>query len=366
MQSPTRTALIIGITGSIGREVTGALVRRGWHVRALHRDPAAAAASGTLPHSVEWVKGDAMRSSDVIEAARGTALIVHAANPPKYRNWRGLALPMLDNTIAAAKSSNARILMPATIYNFGADAPRMLKENSPQVPTTRKGQVRIEMELQLQKASLHGVRSIVVRAGDFFGPGAGNSWLTRGMIRSRDRVRSVFYPGPPDVGHSWAYLPDLAETMARLVECDIRDYEVFHFRGHWLERGVEMAEEVCRVRGISSRRIEPFPWWAIKMASPFVNVCHEMLEMRYLWQVPLQLDNSKLRALIGTESHTPLEAALTATLDNRPRTAPIRDMLGSFEGEPPRNQSPDLLRAASNSKAPRAASIVPAPGPRSS
>ena len=38
MQSVTRTALIIGITGSIGREVTGALVRRGWQVRALHRD----------------------------------------------------------------------------------------------------------------------------------------------------------------------------------------------------------------------------------------------------------------------------------------------------------------------------------------
>jgi nucleoside-diphosphate-sugar epimerase len=318
MQTENRTALIIGITGSIGRELSGALLRRGWQVRALHRDPGAAAA--TFPNSVQWVKGDAMRSSDVIEAAHGTALIVHAANPPKYRNWRGLALPMLDNTIAAAKTSKARVLLPATIYNFGADAPRVLKESSPQIPTTRKGQVRVEMEVQLQKASLYGVRSIVVRAGDFFGPGAGNSWLTQGMIRTPARVRSVFYPGPPDVGHSWAYLPDLAETMVRLVECGhpMRDYEVFHFRGHWLERGVQIAEEVCRVRGISSRRIKPFPWWAIKLASPFVNVCHEMLEMRYLWQVPLRLDNSKLRALIGTESHTPIEAALVATLDNRP------------------------------------------------
>jgi nucleoside-diphosphate-sugar epimerase len=321
MQSATQTALIIGITGSLGREVTGALLRRGWQVRALHRDPAAAAASGTLPNSVQWVKGDAMRQSDVIEAAHGTALIVHAANPPKYRNWRGLALPMLDNTIAAARIANARVLLPATIYNFGADAPRVLKENSPQIPTTRKGQVRVEMELMLQRASLCGVRSIVVRAGDFFGPDAGNSWLTQGMIRLRDRVRSVFYPGPPEVGHSWAYLPDLAETMVRLIECGhtLRDYEVFHFRGHWLERGVQMAEEVCRVRGISSRRIKPFPWWAIKLASPFVNVCHEMLEMRYLWQVPLQMDNSKLRALIGSESHTPMEDALAATLGNRAR-----------------------------------------------
>ncbi|HEX3397828.1 MAG TPA: NAD-dependent epimerase/dehydratase family protein [Steroidobacteraceae bacterium] len=327
MQSATQTALIIGITGSIGREVSGALMRRGWQVRALHRDPAAAAASGTFPDTVHWVKGDAMQLDEVIEAARGTALIVHAANPPKYRNWRGLALPMLDNTIAAARMHGARILLPAPIYNYGANAPRVLKENSPQIPTTRKGQVRVEMELQLQKASLYGVSSIVVRAGDFFGPGAGSSWLTQGMVRGRGRVRTVSYPGEPTVGHAWAYLPDLAETMVRLVECErpMGAYEVFHFRGHWCERGVEMAEAACRALGISTRRIKPFPWWAVKLSSPFVNVCREMLEMRYLWQVPLELHNEKLHALIGPESHTPIEVALAATL---------RDNIGAGERTP--------------------------------
>ena len=316
MQSATRTALVIGITGSLGREVAGALLRHGWQVRALHRDPTAARISGTLPGSVQWVKGDAMQLSDVVAAARGGELIVHAANPRNYRNWRGLALPMLDNTIAAARLGNARILLPANIYNFGCDAAPLLKENSPQIPTTRKGQVRVEMELQLQKASLCGVRSLVVRAGDFFGPGAGSSWLTRGMIRARGRVRTVYNPAAPEVGHSWAYLPDLAETMVRLVDCErpMSAYEVFHFRGHWFERGVQMAESVCRASGIGHHRIKPFPWWAIQLAAPFVNVFHEMLEMRYLWQVSLQLDNAKLRAAIGPEPHTPIDVALAATL----------------------------------------------------
>jgi nucleoside-diphosphate-sugar epimerase len=330
MHSVTRTALVIGITGSIGREVAEALLRRGWEVRALHRDPTAARMSHGLPNAVQWISGDAMQSNDVVDAARGTELIVHAANPPNYRNWRGLALPMLDNTIAAARISNARILLPATIYNFGCKGARVLRENSPQIPTTRKGQVRVEMELKLQKASLYGVRSIVVRAGDFFGPRAGNSWLTRGMVRAGGRVRSVYNPGPPEVGHSWAYVPDLAETMVRLIECErpMSAYEVFHFRGHWFERGVEMAERVCGTLGISDRRIKPFPWWAIKLASPLVTAFHEMLEMRYLWQVPLQLDNSKLQALIGAETHTALEEALAATL---PLSAPIRDMLPLFK-----------------------------------
>jgi nucleoside-diphosphate-sugar epimerase len=321
MQTTQQTALVIGVTGSIGREVAAVLMSRGWQVRALHRNPAGAAVTVALPQPVQWIEGDAMQLNDVVEAARGTTLIVHAANPPNYRNWRGLALPMLDNTIAAAKASNARILLPATVYNFGEDAPQLLQENSPQNPRSRKGQVRVEMELKLQKASLYGVRSLVVRAGDFFGPGAGNSWLTRGMTSSSPLLRSVFYPGPPGAGHSWAYLPDLAETMVRLIECErpMSAYEVVHFRGHWFERGADMAEHVCRVRGTSLERIKPFPWWAIKLASPCVGVFHEMLEMRYLWQVPLQLNNEKLRALIGAEPHTPIEIALAATLGNGPR-----------------------------------------------
>jgi len=73
---------------------------------------------------------------------KGSSLIVHAANPPGYRDWDKLVLPMLDNTIAAAKAMGARIVFPGTVYNFGPDAFRMLREDSPQHPTTRKGAIR--------------------------------------------------------------------------------------------------------------------------------------------------------------------------------------------------------------------------------
>ena len=53
---------------------------------------------------IDWVKGDAMNAADVAAAAQGASLIVHGANPPGYRNWRGLAVPMLKATIAAAKA----------------------------------------------------------------------------------------------------------------------------------------------------------------------------------------------------------------------------------------------------------------------
>jgi hypothetical protein len=39
-----------------------------------------------------------------------------------------------------------------------------------------------------------------------------------------------------------------------------------------------------------------------------------MLEMRYPWATPVELDNRKLVAFLGEEPHTPLDRALSETL----------------------------------------------------
>jgi hypothetical protein len=76
-------------------------------------------------------------------------LIVHAVNPPGYRNWGQWVLPMLESSISAACASGARILLPGTLYNYGPDAFPVLHEDSPQNPLTRKGKIRAEMERRL-------------------------------------------------------------------------------------------------------------------------------------------------------------------------------------------------------------------------
>ncbi len=117
------TALVLGATGGIGGEIARLLLTRGWKVRALHRNPDSLTASRATS-GLTWQKGDAMSTADVAAAASGVSVIVHAVNPPGYRNWGKLVLPMLDNTIAAARSQGAGILLPGTVYNFGLAACR--------------------------------------------------------------------------------------------------------------------------------------------------------------------------------------------------------------------------------------------------
>ncbi len=311
-----RIALIVGATGGIGGESARALLEHGWKIRALHRNPERARKSMPL-EAIEWVQGDAMNASDVVAAAEGVSVVLHAANPPGYRNWRGLVLPMLQSSIAAARAAGARLVLPGTVYNFGPNVPVLVDESAPQDPVTRKGKIRVAMENRLREASKSGVRVLILRAGDFFGPKAQNSWFSQGLVKPGKPLRAVTYPGAHDAGHAWAYLPDMAVTIARLLdrETELGEFEVFHFRGHSFERGVELAEATRAAAGRPEAPIRRFPWFAIYLLAPFVETFRELLEMRYLWSSSLLLDNRKLVSFLGEEPHTPLNDALRATLD---------------------------------------------------
>jgi nucleoside-diphosphate-sugar epimerase len=302
-------ALVVGAAGGIGGEVAAALARHGWTVRGLTRR------SMPARPGLEWVSGDAMVAADVARAAQGARLIVHAANPPGYKNWGKLVLPMLDNTLAAAKVEGARVLLPGTVYNFGLETFPLADETAPQAPTTRKGKIRVEMERRLKAASADGTPVLIVRAGDFFGPHAGNNWFGQMVIKPGQPVKSVTEPATRGVAHAWAYLPDLAETMARILDRSERlgAFEVFHFGGHLLGWG-EMAAAVRRVTGRPNLPVMGFPWWLVTALSPVVPLFREMAEMRYLWREPLVLDDRKLRAFLGDVPHTPLDAAVGASL----------------------------------------------------
>jgi nucleoside-diphosphate-sugar epimerase len=313
MSSKQDVALVIGATGGIGGAVADRLLAGGWRVRALHRDPQIARKTSGRP-ALEWVEGDAMIEADVVAAAQGVRLVVHGANPPGYKNWAGLQLPMLNASIAAAKAAGARLVFPGTVYNYGPDAFPSLTEASPQHPKTRKGAIRVQMEQALARAAADGLRVLIVRCGDFFGPKPGNNWLSQGLLKPGKPVSAVTYPGPMSVPHCWAYLPDVAETIGRLVEdeANLADFEIFHMRGQTLT-GDELvaALETAAGRRLPASRL---PWFAIRAMAPFNETFREMLEMRYLWETPVLLDNTRLVARLGAEPHTPIEEALRVAL----------------------------------------------------
>jgi nucleoside-diphosphate-sugar epimerase len=343
-QHETKDALVLGASGGIGSEVARQLVQAGWRVRGLKRG---LHQSGQVDaDGIEWIADDALDAAAVAAAAQGCAVIVHAVNPPGYRDWEKLALPMLENSIAAAEAQGALVLLPGTVYNYGPDAFPLIRDGAPQRPLTRKGAIRVRMEDALRAYSARGGRALIVRAGDFFGPRAGNNWFSQVMLKAGQPVTRITNPARKGVGHQWAYLPDLAATMVALVErrADLPAFASYHFGGHWDPDGAAMAQAIARAvqaHGGAKPKIVGFPWWSVPLAAPFVTLMRELMEMRYLWREPIRLDNAALLEVLGTEPHTPLNEAVDATLRG----------LGCLAGpaRPTRGDEDALLPFATNS-----------------
>jgi nucleoside-diphosphate-sugar epimerase len=307
-----KKALVLGATGGIGGSIAAALLRRGWQVRGMTRN--AGAARGAEAAKIDWLEGDAMRRDDVIRAAQGVSIIVHAVNPPRYMNWEQLVLPMIDNTIAAAGAAGgARIILPGTIYNFDPASTPVIRGDTVQRPKTRKGMIRVALEQRLERAAPE-VPSLILRAGDFFGPGARSSWFTQAMVAPGRPLRRVINPAR-DGGHSWAYLPDLAEAVARLVEepDHLSPFERLQFEGVHDASGTMMIDAIRSAAG-RNLRVYRFPWWLMRMLAPFGGFAREVVEIAPYWRHPVRLDNCRLVALLGEEPRTPLDSAVASTL----------------------------------------------------
>ena len=202
--------LVLGAGGRLGHAAAGAFRDAGWTVTSLVRPGRASRApAGTQPIEV-----DALDHASVSTAARGADVILHALNP-FYTDWSRLALPLAYSAITAAETTGATLMFPGNLYNYGSPMPPVIDETTPMRPSSRKGQMRVAMEDRMAEATERGMRAIVLRAGDFYGGGRG-SWLDLVLLKEIGRGR-LTYPGPIDLVHEWAYLPDLVAVLVRLA-----------------------------------------------------------------------------------------------------------------------------------------------------
>ncbi len=248
------------------------------------------------PAGTQIVELDALDHAAVGKAARGVDVVLHALNPP-YTQWSRLALPLAYSAISAAETSAATLLFAANLYNYGSPLPPVIGENTPMRPSSRKGHLRVAIEDRIAEAAERGVRA---------------KELGRGRVT---------YPGPLDVMHEWAYLPDFAATLLRVANRreTLPQFASFGFPGHAVT-GREFTAAIARaVRG--KPEVKRMTWWLIHALRPIMPLCRELSEVAYLWNEPHRIDGGKLQAAIGEIARTPLDLAVARALEDLGATA---------------------------------------------
>lgn len=316
--------LVVGANGRIGRAALDAFLEAGWKVRAFVRSGSA----DRVRSGVTIFEGDAFDARAVAAAAEGADLIVNALNPP-YERWT-TDLPRITASILhAAKESGASVILPGNVYNYGEGMPETLREDTPHAPTTRKGALREEMEAAYRRAAAEGVQTIVVRAGDYIEQEQTGNWFDSYIANKVDKG-VVTYPGPLDRVHSWAFLPDVARAMVGLAEArsSLDAFDTFGFAGFSIT-GAELIAAIETAAG-RSLEVKKFPWPIIRLLGLFSPAMREVIEMRYLWDVPHAVDGAKLARTLPDFRPTELGSAMADALGvQRSRTGSNTTPAGS-------------------------------------
>lgn len=299
---------VLGSNGHIGHASMLAFRDAGWAVTGLGR-------SNRRPvGNTQFVAGNADDVSVVRKAIADADVVVHALHLP-YDQWgNGRAEAQLQVVIDAMGNSGKTLLFPGTIYNYRA-GDRTVSPGTRQRAEAPRGEIRIRLENMLRAAAAERkFQVIILRAGDFYGPGNRGEWFEQAMLMNMGKGK-IHHMADLPLRHSWAYLPDLGRAFAALAErrATLDSFENFHFAGHWVSHG-QMMTAIGRAldRPVT---ISPLPWWLLGTIGLVNPIMRDIYRMRYIWLNEMELVDPRLDALLGTDFTTPFEVAVATTVN---------------------------------------------------
>lgn len=300
---------VLGANGRVSNIVAKAFLAHGHDVVAVTRTGEAKGLAG----KVEFRAADATSAEQLIAATSGVDLIFNGLNPP-YDKWEEFVMPMARAVMAAARTHGVPHLFIGNVYNYGKQIPLDASPETRQFPETSKAKIRIEMEALFRREAMdHGVKTVILRAGDFYGTEGTGSWFDQMMITKIEKG-TFTWPGPVNLPHAFAYTPDLAEAFVALAErmADLPVYDEFTFEGHTLD-GKQFQALVEKAVG-RKLKTAGVPWFAIRLMGLFQPILAALHEMRYLWFTAHSLSNAKLKSYLGEIKTTPPAQAVREAL----------------------------------------------------
>jgi nucleoside-diphosphate-sugar epimerase len=279
-----KIVLVLGASGLFGSHAAKAFAAKGWEVRKYKR------------------------GTDMNRAAEGVDVIVNGLNPPRYHDWDRLIPAITRQVIEAGLSSGATVLVPGNVYVYGREAGPWGPQ-TPQIPASRKGAIRVAMEADLRAASERGLQVILLRGGDFLAPEVDQSFWNMVTLEKLDKGKITIMTRP-EVIRAYAYLPDMARIAVALAEkrADLQGYTDMPYAGYTLSMN-DLKADLERLIG-HSLRFTKFPWLLMTLASPFWELGRELREMRYLYDLPHAIDPAPLAKLLPDFRPTPLDTIL--------------------------------------------------------
>jgi nucleoside-diphosphate-sugar epimerase len=303
---------IFGAAGAIGKAVGAELARRGVPFRVVGRSRQSLEQAFGKTAGAEIFPADLSEGRSAGAAARGVDTIIYCVGLP-YPSHQ-LHPVLMRTTIEAAKLVGvARLVLASSVYGYGVPRASKVAETHPREPHTRKGKYRKEQEDLVMEAHAAGViQGLIVRLPDFYGPNS-DIGLANPLFRAALAGKTANWVGPVNTPHEFVYTPDAGPVIADLASRAECFGEAWNFGGAGTINTLDFITRIYRAVG-RAPKYRTAGAGMLKILGWFNPTLREVVEMLYLEETPVILDDSKLRAKLPVNK-TPYDEGIKQTLE---------------------------------------------------
>jgi len=299
---------ILGAGGVIGRELSQSLLAYTNRIRQVSR------ARKAVNPADELVAADLLHAAATSAAVAGSEVCYLVAGL-KYdtRVWQAEWPVVMRNVLEACKRHQSALVFFDNVYAYGRVQGAMTEE-TPYNPCSRKGAVRAQIAMMLMDEVRRGaVRALIVRAADFYGPGARLS-LTHATVTTRLAARKTpQWIGNAQALHTFTFTRDAARSTALLGNTPSAYGQVWHaLTSKEPMTGETYVHLACELAG-QPYRLQAAPRWMLSLMGLFSPVLRENMEMLYQFEHDYRFDSTKLERAFGLTA-TPYRDGIAATL----------------------------------------------------
>jgi nucleoside-diphosphate-sugar epimerase len=306
-------AAIFGAAGAIGPAVARELELRGIPFRVVGRSRSRLEKTFAGMSHAEVFDADAGDLRSASAAARGVDTIFYTLGLPYPAHH--LHPGLMRTTVAAAFAMQVRrLVLVSSVYPYGVPRTSRVAETHPRQPETRKGQFRKEQEDIVMEAGKAGqLDTLIVRLPDFYGPGADQS-LANPIFQAALAGKTANWVGPENQLHEFVFVPDTGPAIVDLASCAECYGESWNLAGPSQINTMDFITRIYRAVG-KAPKYRTVGRGLLKIMGWFNPLYREVIEMLYLQETPVLLDDSKLRAKFPDLHKTPYDEGIRQTLD---------------------------------------------------
>jgi nucleoside-diphosphate-sugar epimerase len=300
---------ILGANGTIATELLPILQSEGVQIRLVSRNPKPAAGAETF-------SADILNTEQVFQAVKGSS-VVYLLVGLEYniKVWRASWPVVMKNTIDACKAADARLVFFDNVYMYGRVEGKMT-ESTPLNPCSKKGVVRAAIsEMLLKEMKEGGLKAIIARSADFYGPRVTDKSAASIMVFDRlkkGKVAQCFVNTSKP--HSYTYTPDAARGMYLLATTESAYGQIWHLPSALPALTAKEFISTAAKYMHAKPRIQVLPKWLVTIVGWFNPMMKEISEMLYQNEYAYVFDSSKFEKAFQF-GPTPYEQGIKETTE---------------------------------------------------